>query len=85
MTCVRSDLTRSVFSMILRIYRIGNLHGVTICRELGNSDQVIKFEHGGDRSTAKYTSMPMTSSRFNNVTSTFDPEGDISAPLLGQR
>ena len=43
---VRSDLTRSVFSTILRIYRIGNLHGVTICRELRHSDQINKLEHG---------------------------------------
>ena len=43
----RSDLTRSVFSTILRIYRIGNLHGVTICRELSDSDQIITCEHGG--------------------------------------
>ena len=28
-------------------YRIGNLHGVTICRELGHSDQINKSEHGG--------------------------------------
>ena len=43
---MRSDLTRSVFSTILRIYRIGNLHGVTICRELIHSDQINKSEHG---------------------------------------
>ena len=42
---VRSDLTRSVFSTILRIYRIGNLHGVTICRELRHSDQIVESEH----------------------------------------
>ena len=43
---VRSDVTRSVFSTILRIYQIGNLHGVTICRELRHSDQITKSEHG---------------------------------------
>ena len=50
---VRSDLTRSVFSTILRIYQIGKLHGVTIRRELIHSDQINKSEHGGDRSKAE--------------------------------
>ena len=42
---VRSDLTRSVFSTKLRIYRIGNLHGVTIRREFRHSVQIVEFEH----------------------------------------
>ena len=41
---VRPDLTRSVFSTILRIF--GKLHGVTIRRELSNYDQINKSEHG---------------------------------------
>ena len=44
---VRSDRTRSVFPTILRIYPIGKLHGVTICRELMHSDQINKFVHAG--------------------------------------
>ena len=38
---VRSDLTRT----ILRIYQIGNLQRVTICRGFRHSDQINKSEH----------------------------------------
>jgi hypothetical protein len=41
---MRPDLTRSVFSTKLRIYRIGKLRRVTICRELMHSDQINKSE-----------------------------------------
>jgi len=51
---VRSDLTRSVFSTIIRIYRIGNLHGVTIRRELIHSDQINQSEHGETDRLRKY-------------------------------
>ena len=49
---VRPDLTRSVFSTILRIF--GKLHGVTIRRELIHSDQINKFEHAGTDRMASY-------------------------------
>lgn len=33
--------------LIARIYRIGNLHGLTICRELRHSNQINTSEHAG--------------------------------------